>query len=160
MLNVIKNTVIVIVTFIMLISLFLTSSYAGEDVVGNESTSETIYFEDGSYAVIETVVDEHVTRASKNKKASSTYTYYNSNKVKQWSLKLSASFSYNGSEAKATEATISRTVDHGWACSSKSATRSGATATGKGTFKKGEQQKSCSIKLTCSSTGKITVKKS
>ena len=124
---------------------------------GNESTSETIYFEDGSYAVIETVVDEQVTRASKNKKASSTYTYYNSNKVKQWSLKLSASFSYNGSEAKAT---ISRTVDHGWACSSKSATRSGATATGKGTFKKGEQQKSCSIKLTCSSTGKITVKKS
>lgn len=79
MLNVIKNTVIVIVTFIMLISLFLTSSYAGEDVVGNESTSETIYFEDGSYAVIETVVDEQVTRASKNKKASSTYTYYNSN---------------------------------------------------------------------------------
>ena len=34
MLNVIKNTVIVIVTFIMLISLFLTSSYAREDVVG------------------------------------------------------------------------------------------------------------------------------
>ena len=129
----------------------------GRMLWGNESTSETIYFEDGSYAVIETVVDEQVTRASKNKKASSTYTYYNSNKVKQWSLKLSDSFSYNGSEAKAT---ISRTVDHGWACSSKSATRSGATATGKGTFKKGEQQKSCSIKLTCSSTGKITVKKS
>ena len=149
----------IIFTLLLLMALSVPCSYANSEIPEGTITTETIFFEDGSYEVVETTEYPQTARALK-KSGKSTVTYYNSHNVKQWSFTLSATFAYNGSTAKALSASKSYTVSSGWSCSSSSKEINGATATGKATFKKGTIKKNRTIKLTCSKNGKITAKKS
>lgn len=127
------------------------------------ATMEYEYYDDGSYAVISTVVEETEesgiipAATAKSKTADRTYTYYNKNNKKAWEMTLTAKFSYDGSTAKATSSSVSKKIHiDGWKCSSKSATKSGTTAKATGTFKYGTLTKTKTIGLKCSKTGTIS----
>lgn len=134
--------------------------------VSTDSTDTDIeyeYYDDGSYAVISTIIEEPEATGimpkatTKSKTASRTYTYYNKSNKRAWSLTLSAKFSYNGTTAKATSSSVSHKIYvSGWTCSSKSATKSGATAKATGVFKYDTLTKTKSIGLKCSKTGAIS----
>lgn len=141
--------------------------FAAENPDSKDSTLETIYYEDGSYATLETTIDEGnmdnpgITpmAAYKTKSGTSDYTYYNKSGAKAWTLTLTASFKYNGSTAQATGASASHTIHiNGWSCSGKNTTKSGATAKVHGTFKYGTLTPDITIQMTCSANGTITAK--
>lgn len=70
--------------------------------------SQTIYFENGDYALIETITYE--TRVSGSKKGSKKYTYYNSDSIKQWEAVLTGSFTYTGSSSSCTSSSMDVTI--------------------------------------------------
>lgn len=159
------------ITVLLLISIlvFATSvpCFAAVGAGGTESATEIIYYEDGSYAVLETIVDEAASvepgimpmSTYKTKSGTSKYTYYNKNKAAAWTLTLNASFKYNGSTAQATGASASHSIHiSGWSCSSKDVTKSGASAKVYGVFKYASLTPDITIKMTCSPNGTITSK--
>ena len=98
-----------------------------------ESNMDVIYYEDGSYATVEII--ETTARVSGSKTANKPYTYYNSNGQIQWKAVLTGTFSYTGSSATCTAASMSVTIyDSSWYTISKSATKSGNSATGSATI--------------------------
>lgn len=68
------------------------------------------YLDDGSYFV--TVVEElpSLTRAINSRSGSSTTTYVNGSGVAQFSVKVTATFTYNGATAKATSVSGNSTM--------------------------------------------------
>lgn len=108
---------------VMLITAFLPVVVSAE-----ENVSDTIYFHDGSYMTVETISGNM--RASGSVTGSKEYTYYNSSNVSQWKAELTGSFTYNGSSSTCTSASVDVTVyDSTWYVISKSASKSGNTAT-------------------------------
>lgn len=96
---------------------------------GASDYSETYvtYFEDGSF-LVETIEIGHA-RASGMKNGTKTQTYYGSAGDAEWKVVLYGSFSYTGSDAICTASSVSVTVyNSDWYIVSKSATKSGATA--------------------------------
>lgn len=129
-----KKKLIVICTLLLLMFTVVPFSYADSTVYENTAITET-FFEDGSYAILETIESPQVTRALQ-KSGKPTYTYYNAKNFKQWTFTLSATFAYNGSTAKALSASKNYTVSNGWSCISNTKKLNDATATGNATFKK------------------------
>lgn len=121
------------------------------------------YYDDGSYAIINTIIKDSNTvgivplATTKSKTANRTYTYFNQNNKKAWAITLTAKFNYNGSTATATNSAVSHTIYiNGWSCINKSATKSGATAKATGKFKYSTLTKTKTIGLKCSKTGTIS----
>lgn len=131
-------------------------------ICGNaaERESEIIRFEDGSYAIVGIVTNE--TRASGSISANKPYTYYSSNGVAQWKAVLSGSFTYTGSSATCTKSSCSVTVYNSeWYTISKSAGKSGNTATG--SFSIGRklmgvtvETKDITLTLSCDKNGSLS----
>lgn len=147
------------------IMLFTTAFPCHAAAIADTTTinTEYEYYEDGSYAILNTVIVESAANeieplaATKSKTANRTYTYYNNKDKKAWAMTLTAKFSYNGSKATATSSSVSHTIYiNGWSCSNKSATKSGATAKATGTFKYATLTKTKTIGLKCSKTGTIS----
>ena len=154
-----KRTVISIATAFALLIAMAMPCFASE----NNVEKEYEYYGDGSYAVIETFIDTpavSITLSSKStstKSASRTYTYYSIDDKKQWAITLNATFEYTGSSATAIKSTVSHTIYvSSWECSSKSATKSGATAKATGTFSRLLLTKTKAIGLKCSKSGVIS----
>ena len=94
-----------------------------------ENQCEIICFDDGSYLLAELV--DYNCRASGTKTGSKKYTYYDSTDVAQWQVVLTGKFSYTGSSATCTSSSISASIyDSSWTVVSKSASKSGNSATG------------------------------
>ena len=109
--------------FVLIVSL-PTKAFA----TNYNETASIIYLEDGSYITITTVEIE--TRASGSKTAQRTYTCTANDGTVCWTATLTASFSYTGSSATCTSSDCSVTVyKSNWYTVSKSATKSGNTAT-------------------------------
>lgn len=90
--------------------------------------NEILYFEDGSYIIIETVCNS--TRASGAVSGGKQYTYYDSDGVSKWKAVLNGSFTYTGSSATCTSSSVDVTVyDVSWYVSYKYAGKSGNSAT-------------------------------
>ena len=154
-----KRTVISIATAFALLIAMAMPCFASE----NNVEKEYEYYGDGSYAVIETFIDTPTvsstlsSKSTSTKSASRTYTYYSIDDKKQWAITLNATFEYTGSSATATKSTVSHTIYvSSWECSSKSATKSGATAKATGTFKYKTLTRSKAIGLKCSKSGVIS----
>lgn len=149
-----KKKLTVIIFVISLLILSTVPAFA----TSNNNT-EIKYFTDGSYAVIKTTETTQISlfATTSTKSAKRTYTYYTANDTKTWDFTLNATFSYDGSSAKASVATTDYNVYvTGWKCSSRSASMSGATATGIATFSKNLTVKEISIGLKCSASGEIS----
>lgn len=131
-------------------------------VCGNamENQMETIYFEDGSYMTVEVITKS--TRASGSVSGSKPYTYYDSNGSAQWKATLSGSFTYNGSSATCTSSSVDVTIyNSSWYESSKSASKSGNTASASVTMGKKMagvtvMTKTASLSLSCDKNGNLS----
>ncbi len=119
----------------------------------NES-SEIVDLGDGYTVKYETKIVSPNVRASTKTVAKTATCVYGGKTVAE--ITLTASFSYTGSSATCTSASISSTTYDGWTCSDKSASRSGNTATGTGKLKKGLLHTTVNVSLTCSKTGAIS----
>jgi len=135
----------------------------------NTSFLETIYYNDGSYAVITTTVqtssianqmskaDSNLAKSSSSaKSASKTYDYYDKYYKKVWTFTTEGTFTYNGTTAKAIRSSCSASANSGWKCTKKTSKCSGATVTGNATFRLDGVSKKATVKLTCSANGSIS----
>ena len=94
-----------------------------------ESIGETVYFEDGSSLTV--YVEQVNSRASGTKTASKTYQYTDSDGDIAWKAVLTGTFIYTGSSAQCTASSVDVTIyNTGWYVVSKTAGKSGASATG------------------------------
>jgi len=155
-----KHKIIALLTIITVIVAMSATAFADtSDTIRNV---EKEYFPDGSYAIIETVIEENIGislfATEKSKSANRTYTYYSSNDKKEWDFTVNGTFSYNGSTSKATAASSSYNIYvSGWKCSNKKAWTTGATAKGSATFTyKSLMPKDVALGLKCSASGTIT----
>jgi len=95
------------------------------------------YYIDGSY-VISTLSDDSSQNAAKasTKVGSRTNSFFNSNNVLQWTVKVTGTFSYTGSTSTCTASSVSYTIyNDSWKMKSAVASKSGATAIGDFTVK-------------------------
>ena len=107
---------------IMIVSLLSVTCFAT-----SRSNTVVTYFDDGS-CLVETMEIEY-SRASGTKSGTKTQTYYDASGNTDWKVVLTGTFSYTGSSATCTASSVSVTIyDSDWYTVSKSATKSGATA--------------------------------
>ena len=131
-------------------------------ICGNaaEREQEIIRFEDGSYAVVETITSG--ARASGRISGSRPYTYYDSTGVAQWKVVLNGSFTYTGSSATCTSASCSVTIYNSeWYTVSKNASKSGNTASANATMGESSggvlvNRVSASLTLRCDKNGNLS----
>lgn len=96
--------------------------------MAKEGTEETIFFEDGSYMIIEIVTNG--SKASGSVTGNKRYTYYNDSNVTQWQAVLTGTFTYTGYSSTCTSSSVNVSIyDSTWYVSSKYASKSGNTAT-------------------------------
>ena len=127
----------------------------------NDDSMIVEHFDDGSYAVIETTyypIQDSIALFSQNtKRASRTYTYYNSSNVKSWDFTVKGTFSYNGSTSSAETVSTSYNIfSSGWILSSRKSSKSGSSVSATGIFAKNLTSKTVTIGLKCSPKGVIS----
>lgn len=152
-----------IACIILVFLLFLVSTqgvYAHTISTASEK-AEIEYFEDGSYIVTWISFSQLSTKANSITRQK-TSDYYNSSNVLEWSVTLTASFSYTGTYATCTTASVSHTIyDSAWRVTSETASKSGNTATGDFTIKHyflGIPTKTVNktLTMTCSPSGVVS----
>lgn len=128
--------------------------------IAAEYNTETIYFEDGSYLVVEMI--PNCARASGNLTGSKPSTFYNSDGDAQWKVTLTGSFTYTGSSSSCSSSSVSVTIyDSSWYVVSKSSGKSGNTATASVTMGRKSlgvtvQKVPVSLSLSCDANGNLS----
>ncbi len=143
-----KRMALSFVFFIMLNS--LTIPAMAVDNVSNQ----TIFYDDGSYAVV--TLTGHDARSNMNKKK--TYTYYDDLSRRCFAYTLIADFTYNGSASSADSCNFGVLIyRQGWELDTHSEYVSGNTAYGSAVFT-GPDGQVCpvSLTLTCDKNGNVT----
>lgn len=126
---------------------------------------EIIYLEDGSYIEI-TIEEEPPTiqlfASTKTKTASKTAQAKNSSGAKIWYVKVTGTFSYNGTSSSCTKSIATAASQHSsWSIKSKSPSKSGSTAKATATAVKKldgtvTQTMTRTVSLTCSKSGALS----
>ncbi len=151
-----------LISLIMLIVMIFSISTINTLAYDNNSDSEVTYLEDGSYLVIDIIEDTANSRATSTKSGTKNLNYYSADDELLWKATLKGTFSYNGTSATCTAASITHTVyDSTWKITSATATKSGNKAVGDVTAKhyflgipiKTLEQ---SFKITCSASGTLS----
>lgn len=153
-----KKSLVILLTLVMMISSVFCLPVSA--LSANKVTETTIeYLENGDY--IETVLtyEDSPTRATKS--GSKTKNYKNSSGIVLWSVKVTGTFTYNGTTSSCTAVTHSTTCPGAnWTIKSASSSRSGNTATAKATatLKAGSisQDYTMSVTLKCSASGTLS----
>lgn len=117
-----KRVISVLLAIYLVVVVLPVGGYAAEQ------KEEIIYFDDGSYLVIE--INHSQERATWRVTGNKRYTYYSSDGTSLWYAVLTGSFDYTGTSSSCTSSSISVTVqDSAWYVISKSASKSGNKAT-------------------------------
>lgn len=142
---------------LVLLSVLLTFICVSFPVSASSTSTETIYFEDGSYLIIDLAVSPTYTRAS-TKSGDKAVSFYKSDDTLQWVATVHGTFSYDGTTATATSATYSYQIyNSNWKLKSGSAYCSGNQAITECSFLSGMfVTKSVSVTLSCSPTGVLS----
>lgn len=125
-----------------------------------ETTTDVVYFEDGSYVV--TVLQEYSTRSSNQKTASKSSTLYDPNGGSVATLTVHGTFRYDGITVTCTASSYTYQIHNSsWSFSSGSASKSGNTATAKGTFARKVlgitvDSKTLTVSLSCDKNGNLS----
>ena len=149
--------IIKIIALLMLLVMLPVGVFAAED---RQKANDVIYLEDGSYITVELVVME--SRATNTKTGSKIYRYKDSDGVELWNATLTGTFTYTGSSATCTASSVSVSIiNDKWYTVSKSATKSGASATGNVTMGRKWlgikiDEKTVNMTLTCSASGTLS----
>lgn len=118
-------------SLLLLIAVLPVSAVSAREA--KQTAPEIIYFEDGSY--LEIVITESSARTTNVKSGQKSYTYKNASGSAQWTATLTARFTYDGTTSECTNVATSYGITNAdWYLISKSASKSGNTATGKFTF--------------------------
>lgn len=108
---------------VLTIAIFVFPMYAN----AAEKENNVVYFDDGSYMTTEVITNRM--RASGSVTGNKINTYYDSEGNAKWKAVLTGSFTYTGSSATCTSASINVTIyDSNWYVVSKSSSKSGNTA--------------------------------
>lgn len=115
-----------ILSLLLIICLFVPNHAFAESM--EHENCEVIYYDDGSYMVIKvTYVD---TRATSTRVGYKNYTRYSAFDDEEWTATLSATFEYDNTTAVCLTSNCEVEIsDSNWYLESKSASKSGATAT-------------------------------
>lgn len=125
-----------------------------------EQESKVVYFDDGSYMTVEVIANGM--RASGTVTGNKSSTYYDSDGTVKWKAVLTGSFTYTGSSATCTTASVNTTVyDSSWYTVSKSASKSGNTASASVTMGRKVAgvtvaKASADMTLTCDANGNLS----
>lgn len=120
-----KRLLSVLLLMLIIVSIVPTEVFAVEQITVSE---ETILFEDGSRLQI--TIFESSTRASGTKTGYAQCLYSGSDGAAEWRAILTGTFTYNGTTSTCTASSCSVTIyDNSWYNISKSASKSGNTAT-------------------------------
>ena len=125
-----------------------------------ECDRQIIYYEDGSYMLIETKYID--TRATSTRVGYRSYTRYSATNQIQWVATLSATFEYDKSTAVCLSSNCDVEITNtNWHLVSKSASKSGATATAQVTMQHKLlgitiNTETIDLSLTCSPNGDFT----
>lgn len=144
----------VLLAFILVCSMIPSGASAAQ-VVANR-----LDFADGSYVIIR--VTENQMRASGSKSGNKEYCFYNSDGTAQWKAVLYGDFTYTGSNSKCTSSNMNVTIyKNSWSIASKSATKSGGTASGYANMVDKimgitVQEVPVSLRLTCDANGNLS----
>lgn len=115
-----KRILSVLIVGVLLVSVIPVSVAANEN-------STVIYLENGDY-IVETLTESY-SRSAREKTGTKARTYYNSDGSAAWVAVLTGKFTYDGTSATCTSASVSVTIyDSSWYTSSKSASKSGNVA--------------------------------
>jgi hypothetical protein len=165
----ILSIIVIVITMIAMSapSFADTPGLADESVSYATVASETTYLSDGSYNVITvkesvSVSDNILKAAALTKSGSKTTSYYNSSGTLLWYVKVTGTFTYNGSTSSCTNATVLASApDSAWVISSKSSNKSGNQATASATAKRYNgsillQTVTKTVTLTCSKSGALS----
>ncbi len=150
-----KKILSLILSIITILNVFSIVAYASDN-------KEICYLSDGSYYTVETTEKISLTRGTTTKQGSRSYHYYNSDDEKEWTITLTATFTYNGSSATCTNSGVSHIIyDDAWKVTSSTASKSGNTATGNFTIKRyvlgiPVKTEKPTITLACSKTGVLS----
>ena len=151
-----KKLICFLLMIVMVISMLPISGFA----VGTKDETVITYFEDGSY-MIESI-QNYQTRSSGTKTGAKEKVYYGSDGNACWKVVVTGTFSYTGSSVACTSSNCSVTIyKSDWYTVSKSATKSGNTATASVTM--GQKllgitidKVSTSVTLTCDKNGNLS----
>lgn len=121
----------------------------------DDSNTYTIFYEDGSYAIVSMNVNPS---ARSNAVKDKAYTYYNPQGQRCFTYTLCAFFTYNGVTSKADSADYKATIHRqGWELDIHSEYVSGNTAYGRATFTgPNGESRTASLTLTCDKNGNVT----
>lgn len=143
-----------------ILSVVLLLSMAGTVFASETSTTEIIYLEDGSYLVIETV--QSMARSANTTSGFTRITHVAESGETRWRAILTGTFTYDGTSATCTEATVTTYVyADNWYEVSKSSVKSGDTATGSVTMGRTVlgitvAKETYNMTLTCSPNGTLS----
>ncbi len=153
-------TLLLTTTLILSVSVpsFATDLISDDIITSTKTNIE--YYDDGTYLVTTIETENNLTRATISKgKVSSLY---DNDGTTLWTVKLTATFTYNGTTATCSSASTSYTIyDDVWKVKSATATKSGNKATGNFTVKKSFlgipiATKDVTVTLTCSPNGTVS----
>ena len=152
-----RKKIIALIAFFILIFSISFSAYAATP------TQQIEYLPDGSYIVTEIISEpSDFSLFSTTQTKSKTSTYYNSAKVKVWSVTVKGTFSYGNGTSSCLSASCSTTsYNASWSVGNKTASKSGNTAKASATgvyYSQGHAVESVTriVTLTCSATGKFS----
>lgn len=141
---------------VLTIAIFVFPMYAN----AAEKENNVVYFDDGSYMTAEVIANRM--RASGSVTGNKINTYYDSEGNAKWKAVLTGSFTYTGSSATCTSASIDVTIyDSNWYVVSKSASKSGNTASASVTMGKKVagvtvSKVSANLTLSCDANGNLS----
>lgn len=150
-----KRIISLVLVILISTSLFPVCGFAAD----MEETT-VAYFEDGSYMT--EMIYVVPTRATQSVSGTKVKSYYDSDGVMSWQASLTGTFTYTGSSATCTSASCSVTIyNSAWYTISKSATKSGNTASASVTMGKKllgitVSQVPASISLQCDANGNLS----
>lgn len=160
-----KRSISIILSLILFLSFTVIAN--GQTNTETNLVVKMEYYSDGSYGITRLITDaicpaDKVMSFRSTITKSKVYDHYSANNVLLWEVKLTASFTYNGSTASCTNATPSYTMyATTWSVTKSNATYSGNTATGNFTVKRYNmfipvETVNKTLTLTCSPSGVVT----
>lgn len=153
----VRNLVMLLFASFLILACIVPAAAVSGEQFPTRTTTDTIYYEDGSYDVVTLTIEVPAARSIGTKSGSKTITKYSEKDVRQFSFTVKGVFAYDGSNAWATNVSASYQIFvSGWSCSDKSTSKSGNSVSGTGTFKKGLSVNYPTVTVYCSSTGVIS----
>lgn len=148
----------IIISIFTVLSLFMILQVKALE--SNTTANVVEIFEDGSY--IEVTIEKNNATRSSTVTGNKTYSYKDETGKLLWSVKITGTFTYDGSNAKCTNSSIRTSCPaFAWKLSNISSSKSNATAYGYVTAKRYNAVGVClqtinkTVNLTCSPSGKL-----